>query len=259
MTCEEVQNLLHPYFDDELDVVTHVQVEKHLGGCDQCSARVKELQSLRGSLSAPSLYFRAPSSLRTRLGSAPEPLRSAAGHERTRRYPGLAAIAAGILLLVGVSAITAVLWSNARRSDDQFTELVVAAHVRSLLANHATDVASTDQHTVKPWFDGKLDFAPQVPDLSAQGYTLSGGRLDYLLDRPVAALVYFRHKHPINVFTWPAEDGAEESVQQTSRQGFHIRHWKHDRMEYWAISDMSDHDLDSFVQLFQQQSPVTSR
>jgi anti-sigma factor RsiW len=179
--------------------------------------------------------------------------------ERQRSFPRLAAIAAGILLLIAASAITAMYWSNARTADDRFTELVVAAHVRSLLANHATDVASTDQHTVKPWFQGKLDFAPQVPDLSAQGYSLSGGRLDYLLDRPVAALVYFRRLHPINLFTWPAVKVDEEAVQKTSRQGFHIRHWEHAGMTYWAISDVSDHDLDEFVQLFQEQSPVSSR
>ena len=135
----------------------------------------------------------------------------------------------------------------------------MAAHVRSLLANHVTDVASTDQHTVKPWFQGKLDFSPPVPDLSAHGYSLTGGRLDYLLDRPVAALVYFRRLHPINVFIWPAGNGNEEAVEKISRQGYHIRRWQESGMTYWAISDMSDHDLDEFVELFQKQAPVSSR
>ena len=131
---------------------------------------------------------------------------------------------------------------------------VIAAHARSLQVNHLTDVVSTDRHTVKPWFRDKLDFSPQVPDLSAEGFALSGGRLDYLADRSVAALVYQRGKHTINVFTWPATNDADTPVRNFSRQGFHIREWQRSGMNYWVVSDLNDEDLDQFVRLFREHS-----
>ena len=259
MKCEEAQELLHPFFDGELDVVAHVQVEEHFGRVQRMCISSEGVASTSDRPLGCSVVSSCPV-----LASHAAAIYYRGGSQRRRpqarwSYPRLAAIAAGVLLLIGVSAFTAMYWSNARTADDRFAELVVAAHVRSLLANHVTDVVSTDQHTVKPWFDGKLDFAPQVPDLTSQGYTLSGGRLDYLLDRPVAAIIYFRRLHPINLFTWPATNGGEEAVEKISRQGFHIRRWEHAGMAYWAISDVSDRDLDEFVQDFQQQSPVTSR
>jgi len=256
MNCEDVKKLLHPFFDGELDVPAHVQVEEHLAGCKECASQEQELQSLRTMIASAPLYHRAPATLRRRIQRSVRELDGG----QTRSFSRRVAIAASILLLVAASAVTAMLWSRIKTfGDDRLAELVVAAHVRSLLANHVTDVASTDQHTVKPWFQGKLDFSPPVPDLSAHGYSLSGGRLDYLLDRPVAALVYFRRLHPINVFIWPAANGEDEAVQKISRQGFQIRHWQESGMAYWAISNVSDHDLDEFVELFQKQAPVSSR
>jgi len=116
--------------------------------------------------------------------------------------------------------------------------------------DHLTDVASSDRHTVKPWFRGELDFSPQVPDLTLQGYALSGGRLDYLTDRPVAALVYYRRLHAINLFTWPADDDDEKAVRRLARQGYNIRYWQRAGMTYWAISDLNEQELDEFVQLY---------
>jgi anti-sigma factor RsiW len=255
MNCQDVQNLLHPYSDGELDLVRNLEIEEHLGTCPACAEQEKSLRSLRAVLSAPSLYYAAPATLRARLQVAPAS--SSAVVERQPIAPGAnwmwATIAAGILLLVGVSATLGVLLSRATTTTGgRLEDWVIASHVRSQQVNHLTDVVSSDRHTVKPWFRDKLDFSPQVPDLSAQGFPLTGGRLDYLAERPVAALVYQRGKHAINVFTWPAMNDGDKAVRDFSRQGFHIREWQRSGMNYWAISDLNDEDLDQFVRLFQE-------
>jgi anti-sigma factor RsiW len=162
----------------------------------------------------------------------------------------MVATAAGIVLLAAASVTVGVVSFRAS-AEDRLAEEVVAGHVRSLQVAHATDVPSSNQHVVKPWFLGKVDFSPQVPDLSAAGFALSGGRLDYLGNRPVAALVYRRRDHLINVFTWPSADGGDErAVRSLFRQGFHVRWWPHGGMAYWAISDLNAQELDEFVRLF---------
>jgi anti-sigma factor RsiW len=250
MKCLDALRLLHPYADGELDLVRHVEIEQHLTECAECGERVKNLQSLRAAISSPALYHRAPAALRTRIQLATPPVISVT-RARRQSYVQLATIAAGVLLLVGASAIMGMLLSKAGPSaDDRLAELVVAGHVRSLQVDHLTDVASSDRHTVKPWFRGKLDFSPQVPDFSPQGYVLSGGRLDYIADRPVAALVYYRGLHAINLFTWPAVNNEEKAVRGLARQGFHIRYWQRAGMTYWAISDLNEQEFDEFVRLF---------
>ena len=143
-----------------------------------------------------------------------------------------------------------------RPEADQFlaTQLI-ASHVRSLMANHLTDVASSDQHTVKPWLDAKLDFAPAVVDLSSEGFPLVGGRLDYLDKRPVAALIYERRKHFINLFVWPEEAGGDRTVKAISRQGYQLLHWVDSDFDYWAVSDVNANDLRTLKELFEKQTP----
>lgn len=251
MKCRDVQLLLHPYSDGELDLVRHVEIEKHLAGCSECSDQVKHLQSLRAAVSSASLYHRAPAALRARVQLAT----ASVTRGRKRSSMQFAALAAGVLFLIGASATVAMLLSRTGTSaDDRLAERIVAGHVRSLQVDHLTDVASSDRHTVKPWFRGKLDFSPQVPDLTPEGYSLSGGRLDYLTDRPVAALAYYRRLHAINLFMWPATDDDEKSVRGLARQGFHIRYWQRAGMTYWAISDLNEQEFDEFVRLFQEHS-----
>jgi len=251
MDCRDVQNLLHPYSDGELDLIRHLQIEHHLDDCKECVERARSLRQLRGVLTSTSLYHHAPDGLRAKLRATPEPLPTPSGRARRRRpFAMLAAMAAGIFVLLG--AMTAgILFSRPGAIEDRIAAQVVAGHVRSLQVAHATDVVSSDRHTVKPWFLGKVDFSPRVPDLSPHGYPLSGGRLDYLTDRPVVALVYHRRDHLINVFTWPAMDDQDRPVHSLHRQGFLIRTWQHSGMIYWAISDLNDQELDKFVSLFQ--------
>jgi anti-sigma factor RsiW len=142
-----------------------------------------------------------------------------------------------------------------RPDTDQFlaTQLI-ASHVRSLMANHLTDVASSDQHTVKPWLDAKLDFAPAVVDLSSEGFPLIGGRLDYLDNRAVAALIYQRRKHFINLFVWPAAPNETGTPKTITRQGYQLLHWVDSDFNYWAVSDVNETDLQAFKQVFEKQT-----
>ena len=253
MKCQDVRHLLHPYSDGELDLVRHVQIEAHLSKCEECAEQEKHLRSLRAAISSPSLYYRTPAALRARLQRA-----TLSASRGQRRSPvRMVAAAAGVLFLIGASATLGMLLSRSGTStDDKLAERVVAGHVRSLQIDHLTDVVSSDRHTVKPWFRGQLDFSPQVPDLSRQGFTLSGGRLDYLSDRPVAALVYHRGLHAINLFTWPADSDEEKAVRKLARQGFHIRYWQRSGMTYWAVSDLNEQEFVEFVRFFQEHSPA---
>jgi anti-sigma factor RsiW len=254
--CRDVQNLLHPYVDGELDLVRHLQIEHHLADCGGCADRELGVRQLREALMTTPLRYRAPAALRSKLeatfSNQSSPVPKSPSRPKTRRTTGLLATAAGILLLVATSLTAGVLLSRPD-AEERLVAQVVAGHVRSLQVAHATDVASSDRHTVKPWFLGKVDFSPQVPDLSAHGYVLSGGRLDYLVDHPVAALVYRRRDHLINVFTWASVDSQYESpVRSLLRQGFQIRHWQHAGMAYWVVTDLNPQELDEFVSLLRE-------
>jgi anti-sigma factor RsiW len=237
--CSEVERDLDPYIDRELSADSAAAVHEHLSTCASCRQLVADRDAL-GRLVRSAPYYEAPDRLRARVAGQVQQPRSA------RHWITLAAAA---VLVVSIGGGIAFVRSMSLRSDAVLDD-VVNGHVRSLMAEHLFDVRSTDQHTVKPWFLGKLDFAPPVVDLASLGYPLLGGRLDYLSGRPVAALVYQRQRHTINVFVWPAS-GANRGVSERTIRGFHVRNWVRDGMSFFAVSDLNDAELTEFARALQ--------
>ncbi len=250
MSCDFSGTLLHAYLDGELDASRAAEFEQHLENCRECTATLGAAESLRSSLQRAQLYETAPAELRKKIRN--ELKISAAGTSRSpvATWRWLAA-AATILLVTGV-AWFAVPYFRSEMPAAVTSAEVVDAHIRSLQPGHLTDVASTDQHTVKPWFDGKLDFIPPVHDFMDEGFPLLGGRLDVLGERNVAALVYGRRKHFINVFVWPTKEPDTPIHPPGSRKGYQWVHWRHQGMEFCAVSDVSAQDLHELAQLFVQ-------
>jgi anti-sigma factor RsiW len=251
MDCNRIQTLLDGYVDGELDLVNALEIEEHLGDCPGCAQRYAELMELLSAISTNRnvLYRPAPAALRKKIQASVRKMdRAERGRPRLRW--GWAAAAVLVVALLVLATGFASGWF-ASRQDNQLAQEVESAHVRSLMANHLTDITSTDQHTVKPWFDGRLDFSPPVVDLKAQGYPLIGGRLDYLQGHPVASLVYMRNKHVINLFLWPSSNPVK-GVQESSSNGYNLFHWRQGGMEYWATSDLNTTEMHSFVGLVQE-------
>jgi len=250
MRCDEVRDHLSAFQDDELDPVRSQEIEQHLVTCPDCADALSGMKALGERLRGEAPYYRASDSLRVRVSRAAW---SDASRGRATRWRVMGAargwIGAAAAALVVVSGAV-VLSSMQRGAMLSATEgEVVSSHIRSLMANHLTDVASTDQHTVKPWFNGRLDFSPPVTDLSASGYPLIGGRLDYLGGRPVAALVYQRRKHWINVFTWPDGRAANAEAPARTQQGYNVIHETRGGSTYWIVSDLNSKELSAFARL----------
>jgi anti-sigma factor RsiW len=250
VNCAQIQNLIHAYFDGELDLVRHLEIEHHLQDCAACSHAHESLRVLRSGLQDDSLYHKAPASLKDRLQHMQR--RSAKTPAAPRRFSrarlGMAtAAAASVVLTIGMG----IGWAAARFvfAPEPVGQEVLASHVRSLTMNHVADVESGNQHTVKPWFAGKVSYSLTVKDLADKGYPLYGGRVDYLDDQRVAALVYKHDDHIINLYTWPAEGKADSALQAESRRNFNLVHWVGGEMNYWIISDLNASDLKEFADL----------
>ena len=253
MSCELTQHYVPGYLDGELDLVRMIEIEAHLKGCSDCAQELESLKALRAALKRSSPAYAAPVGLRDRIQSSLHVSSGVEVQDRKMKWPSLhfwqLAGAFGLLALISVGGWQ---WTDRLRapsSDQRIAAEVFSSHVRSLEGNHLMDVVSTDQHTVKPWFDGKLDFSPPVEDLASDGFPLVGGRLDYLEGREVAALIYQRRKHLINVFVWPdaAESSAAGAVE--SRQGYNIMRWSRGGFQFWTVSDVAAPDLAQFVRL----------
>jgi len=274
MNCEEATKLMDGYLDGELDPITSQTIEQHLRECRNCDQAYKTHGSLIRVIGNAAPYYKAPAELRERIQSSlreemvARPMRNVGRDVQPlfpRRQPGPRTVLLGTswnwLALAAAILLAAIIgWNLLPRlqrpgPDQLLATQLIGSHVRSLMANHLTDVASSDQHTVKPWLDAKLDFAPPVVDLASEGFPLIGGRLDYLDNRPVAALVYQRRKHFINLFVWPGEAAAARPVMAMSHQGYQLLHWADPDFNYWAVSDVSANDLQTFKQQFAAQTP----
>ena len=261
------------YLDGELDPISSQKIEQHLRDCRKCEQAYEAHTALAHAISRNAPYYKAPTDLRQRVqsslrdamgakggrGTRPESHMSGTG-PRAQRRAVVPEIPWNWLGLAAAIILAAIIGSNLlprlrQPTTDQFlaTQLI-ASHVRSLMADHLTDVASSDQHTVKPWLDTKLDFAAPVVDLSGEGFPLIGGRLDYLDNHPVAALVYQRRKHFINLFVWPASADANKVQKAITRQGYNLLYWADADFIYWAVSDVNASDLQTFKQLVEGQA-----
>ncbi|MGA8614967.1 MAG: anti-sigma factor [Xanthobacteraceae bacterium] len=251
MNCAECEVLLHALLDGELDAGHARDVEAHLATCAACTEKLNAFSAMRSTMATANLKESAPASLRSRIEAAlPSPApRSAAPRKffqpsRRMFFGGFATGAA----LSAVAAASIVLTVVRNDEEQTIADEVVSAHIRSLQAGHLMDVETSDQHTVKPWFDGKVDVAPPVVDLTAEGFTLLGGRLDYIDGEPVASVVYRRRKHIINLFVARRLGREHASVTASTVQGYNVRHWSDQGLDFWAVSDLDGGELGEFVQ-----------
>ena len=279
MDCNDAKTLIHAYADGELGLESALEIERHLEQCAVCTREREAIATLSAALGDEALRFKAPAALRTRLGAA---LMGAAATTaqapwwRPRWLPVrgrgngmgggtggwmVAGAALAALALVIFSGSPRISWpvgngalSGASAPAGVLAREVLNSHLRSLMAGHLMDVVSTDQHTVKPWFDGRVDFAPPVNDFAADGFRLIGGRLDYLDGRSVAALVYQRRKHIVNVFVWPAADNSDSAVKSVEHDGYNLLHWRRDGMNYWMASDLNAQEMNTFAGLLRAAS-----
>jgi anti-sigma factor RsiW len=253
MNCEDSRMYLSAYLDEELDVAEILRLEKHLADCRLCRP-VQEAQfALRSALRHPSLYFEPSAGFGNRIAAAVRLRAKTEPREKSTWFAwfqmsSLRWVSAAAGLVIMIAAGTSLIRNNVRSSHEQvIASAVLTGHIRSLQAGHLVDVPSSDRHTVKPWFQGKLDFAPPVPDLSELGWVLIGGRLDYVDNRPVAAVIYQRRMHNINVFVWPHQGASDDKIQQEDAQGYQILHWNGADMTYWVVSDLNTGELMDFA------------
>jgi anti-sigma factor RsiW len=251
MNCAESEVLLHALIDGELDAGHAREVEAHVDGCAACAEKLASFRAMQKAMSGASLKEPAPPHLRSRIEQSLTPPTPTAGPARifvrpTRRsFFGGFALGAGLSAAIAAGVVLAVVPNN---QGQEIADDLLSAHLRSLQGSHLLDVATSDQHTVKPWFNGRIDVAPPVVDLTADGFTLLGGRLDYLEGEPVAAIVYQRRKHVINLFIARHSAVKPAGAPSESVQGYNIRHWSQNGLDLWAVSDLAGSELDEFVQ-----------
>ncbi len=250
MTCEEAEVMLHALIDDELDAGHAREVEAHVAQCERCAAQLAAYRDLHQAVQGGNLRYAAPASLRRSIDRA---VPSLVMTSRRTLLKGFAL--GGVVSAAAAASITLVIVGADR--DKRILGETISAHLRSLQADHLTDVLSSDQHTVKPWFNGRIDLAPPIIDLTAEGFTLIGGRLDFIDGKPVAAIVYRRRVHVINLFVAQGMGPALPAPKVESVQGFNIRRWSDQGLNFLAVSDLNPDELEEFGTKFEQASRST--
>ncbi|GAO39196.1 hypothetical protein SCH01S_28_00550 [Sphingomonas changbaiensis NBRC 104936] len=247
--CIDREMAVQSLADGELDSMNALELEAHLQDCPGCAATLARLRAVRAKLVNAEPRYRAPEALRARIEAmiGPEAEGEPARPARTLPWFGGGAIGA-------LAASMALLFAAPQLTSTALQDQLIAGHIRSLQASHLVDVATSDRHVVKPWFNGRVDFAPPVAELAPQGFPLVGGRLDYLDGRPVAALVYRRRLHSINLFVRPAPALASPVAATTHRDGYSLTRWVAGGLEYWAVSDIDSGDLQAFRTAFRKAS-----
>jgi anti-sigma factor RsiW len=253
MNCPEARPLINFYADGELDAANILELEQHLRSCPGCTLAWRNAQGLKKALKQDALYFPAPEAWRKSLQAE---LRAQIETRPKRSFWNWNWLTAATSSLSIVSVVILVMVTLKRPTEDQrLAQEIVAGNIRSLMASHMLDVVSSDQHTVKPWFNGKLDFSPPVKDLAAQEFPLIGGRLDYIGGRSVAALVFQRHKHIINLFIWPTQEKDAEPAAVAELQGYNVIHWSTAGMTFWTVSDLNQKELMEFAKVYGPANP----
>ncbi|HVX38371.1 MAG TPA: anti-sigma factor [Gemmatimonadaceae bacterium] len=253
MTCADCRELLNAYLDGELLSDERARVAQHLSTCAECEGEHDLLGATSHRIQEGLVRHTAPDVLKARIRSAlakpdaytpPEP----AAARRGPRWPGLAA--AGLVVALASSAVTFGIVQH--RGSDALEHEMLASHIRSLMPGHLTDVVSSNQHNVKPWFNGRVDASPAVPQLDSAGFPLVGGRLDYVQDRSVAVIVYARRAHMINVYSWPIDSRESTTPRVTTEHGYHLAEWRGAGFEFWAVSDVGVSELEQFIAAFRR-------
>jgi anti-sigma factor RsiW len=242
--CVDQELLLGGLVDGELDAANTALVEAHVARCEACREELERLQAVRTLLCGEGVRHSAPESLVRRIATLPELAPKAANENRVPSWlaPGVAGA-----LVASLAMISFITPATTAAVDQE----LVSSHVRSLQPGHLTDVQTTNQHIVKPWFNGRIDFSPPVPELADQGFPLIGGRLDSIDGKTVPAIVYKRRLHTVNVFVWPAKDSGERDLV---KDGFAIREWSRNGLRFAAVSDIPAAELKQFETLFVQRS-----
>jgi anti-sigma factor RsiW len=255
VTHSGFETQLDAYLDGELAAVDARDLEVHLAQCPECTRFRDGRLELRAAIAARVPVFQAPDALRERVFTA---VGAAARGRAPRR--SVRGVWRPLALAASLAVVALGSWDLALRhaAGQALADDVLANHIRSLMPGHLTDVLSTDQHTVKPWFNGRLDFSPPVYDFASLGYPLLGGRLEYVDGRSVAALVYGRRLHRVNVFLWPATRGSAAGPSARTSQGYHLLHWTTADYTYWVVSDLGFPELKEFTRLLRQADSAAS-
>ena len=250
ISCADFAPLGVRMIDGEIAVDERARAEAHLDTCDDCRAELASQTELSRLVTNGLSRYSAPDVLKARIRSALlEESGATPARSSLRRSPRTFSLAAaGIALLIATNVVTFTV-TRASHSDVATVDGVLASHVRSLLPGHLLDVVSTDQHNVKPWFNGRTAMSPPVPSLEAADFHLAGGRLDYVAQHSAAAVVYSRRQHLINVFAWPSND-ADAGESTRSSQGYHLVTWRSNGIEFWAVSDLNLAELHAFTKLY---------